>query len=101
MPRGCCPWGLLCMGVGALCQGAAAPGVLLAAVSCVYVPEPPPKTAGWVFLKAFPSHIPRRGYQGTPPPGLALSFSPLQGLCRGTSPTHPLPKTSTPPKSGT
>lgn len=74
---------------------AAAPGVLLAAASWVYVPEPPKNCRGGV-----PQSIPKLHLQiisGYPPPGLALCFPPLQGLCRGTSLTDPLPKTNTRP----
>lgn len=86
---------------GTLCQGAAAaPGVLLAAASWVWVQDPLPKNCRGGSLKGFPSLIPMGGHQGSHHAWHCLSPSPPQGLHRGTSLTDPFPQTWHPRDQG-
>lgn len=100
-------------GGGSLCPGAvvhgrgmsvpgaaAAPGVLLAAASWVWVPDPLPKNCRGVSQSIPKLHS--HGRASGSPPCLALCFPPHppQGLHRGTSLTDPFPKTGTPPNWG-
>lgn len=89
--RGCCPWGLLCMGAGASCQGLQLPQGCCWLLLAGYMSRNPPKTAGGVFLKAFPSSICRL-YRGTPHQAWRCASPLCRGCAGGPASLTPSPK---------